>query len=151
MERPEDATLQWRNGSCGGSAGRLSARGRISRHSEKLPSGFAQTRNQNDLQPDEWFLEKTPSHALYIPEIKQLLPDSRFIHLVRDCRDVVASLMTASQGWGASWAPSSVELAAAMWAQAPVDAAKVAAKNLSPQEFREIRYEDLWKYFHSTR
>jgi hypothetical protein len=98
----------------------------------------------NGLQPDEWFLEKTPSHALYIPEIKQLLPDSRFIHLIRDCRDVIASLLTASQGWGASWAPSSVELAASMWAQ-HVDAAKIAAKNLSPQEFREIRYEDLWK------
>jgi hypothetical protein len=95
------------------------------------------------LQPDEWFLEKTPSHALYIPEIKQLLPDSRFIHLIRDCRDVVASLMTASRSWGASWAPSSAELAAAMWVQ-HVSAAKTAAKSLSPQEFREIRYEDLW-------
>lgn len=95
------------------------------------------------LQPDEWFLEKTPSHALYIPEIKQLLPDSRFIHLIRDCRDVVASLMTASRSWGASWAPSSAKLAAAMWVQ-HVEAVKIGARNLSSREFREIRYEELW-------
>jgi|ERR1044071_917654 LPS sulfotransferase NodH len=97
----------------------------------------------DSLQPDDWFLEKTPSHALYIPEIKQLLPDSRFIHLLRDCRDVVASLMTASRGWGASWAPSSAKLAAAMWVQ-HVEAVKTTAKNLSSHEFCEIRYEQLW-------
>jgi LPS sulfotransferase NodH len=95
------------------------------------------------LQSDEWFLEKTPSHALFIPEIKQLLPDSRFIHLIRDCRDVVASLMTASRSWGASWAPSSAKLAAAMWVQ-HVEAVKTGAKNLSTRDFREIRYEELW-------
>ena len=95
------------------------------------------------LQTDQLFLEKTPSHALYIPEIKQLLPESRFIHLLRDSRDVVASLMTASRGWGRSWAPNSAELAAAMWVQ-HVDAVKTAAKNLSDHEFCEVRYEDLW-------
>jgi len=96
-----------------------------------------------NLQPDEWFLEKTPSHALYIPEIKQLLPDSRFIHLLRDSRDVVASLMTASRSWGASWAPSNAKVAAAMWMQ-HVEAVRAATKNLSSNEFREIRYEELW-------
>jgi hypothetical protein len=96
-----------------------------------------------DLKPDELFLEKTPSHALYITEIKGLLPESRFIHLIRDCRDVVASLMAASRGWGATWAPSSAKVAAAMWVQ-HVEAVKSAAKNLSPREFCEIRYEDLW-------
>lgn len=97
----------------------------------------------DSLQPDEWFLEKTPSHALYIPEIKELLPDSRCIHLIRDCRDVVVSLMTASRGWGASWAPSSAKFAAAMWVQ-HVEAVRTAAKNLSCEEFCEVRYEDLW-------
>jgi LPS sulfotransferase NodH len=97
----------------------------------------------DDLQPDELFLEKTPSHALYIPEIKKLLPDSRFIHLIRDCRDVVASLMKASRSWGASWAPSRAKAASAMWVQ-HVEAVKSGAKKLSHQEFCEIRYEDLW-------
>lgn len=95
------------------------------------------------LQPDELFLEKTPSHALYIPEIKKLLPESRFIHLIRDCRDVVVSLLTASQSWGASWAPSSANHAAAMWVQ-HVEAAKNSAKGLSTYEFWELHYEDLW-------
>jgi hypothetical protein len=80
---------------------------------------------------------------LYIPEIKELLPDSRFIHLIRDCRDVVASLITASRSWGASWAPNSAKGAAAMWVQ-HVQAVKTAAKNLSTHDFCEIRYENLW-------
>jgi len=101
------------------------------------------------LQPDELFLEKTPSHALYIPEIKALLPDSRVIHLIRDCRDVVASLITASRSWGASWAPNNAKAAAAMWVQ-HVEAVKAAAKNLSTQEFCEIRYENLWKFPFNT-
>jgi LPS sulfotransferase NodH len=95
------------------------------------------------LQADEFFLEKTPSHALYIPEIKELLPDSRLIHLMRDCRDVVASLIAASRTWGASWAPNSARAAAAMWVQ-HVGAARTAAKNLSRREYCEIRYENLW-------
>jgi LPS sulfotransferase NodH len=98
----------------------------------------------NGLPPDELFLEKTPSHALYIPEIKELLPDSRFIHLIRDCRDVVVSLRIASRSWGASWAPNGAKAAAAMWVQ-HVEAVKSAAQNLSSHEFREIRYEELWK------
>src|ERR671933_387616 len=32
------------------------------------------------LGPDDLFVEKTPSHALYIPEILELFPQTRFIH-----------------------------------------------------------------------
>ena len=97
----------------------------------------------NRLQPDELFLEKTPSHALFIPEIKELLPESRFIHLLRDPRDVIASLMAASRTWGATWAPSDARIAAAMWLQ-HVQAVQAAVKNLSDQEFYELSYERLW-------
>jgi hypothetical protein len=134
-------------------SGRSSARGTIRRHATSTAASAMQRVRRSallkpvidGLPPDELFLEKTPSHALYIPEIKDLLPDSRFIHLIRDCRDVVASLMTASRGWGASWAPSSAKAAAAMWVQ-HVEAVKFAAKSLTSGEFHEIRYEDLWKF-----
>lgn len=37
--------------------------------------------------------EKTPANALYFFELSALFPESRFIHVVRDPRDVVASLI----------------------------------------------------------
>jgi hypothetical protein len=40
---------------------------------------------------DKWLLEKTPSNCLRIPFICALYPDARFIHLIRDGRDVVKS------------------------------------------------------------
>jgi LPS sulfotransferase NodH len=101
------------------------------------------------LQPDELFLEKTPSHALFIPEIKELLPESRFIHLLRDPRDVVASLMAASRTWGATWAPSDAGVGAAMWLQ-HVQAVQAAASNLTGQEFYELSYEKLWDFPRET-
>src|SRR5918911_4747159 len=33
-----------------------------------------------ELGAEELFLEKTPSHALYIPEIMELFPGTRFVH-----------------------------------------------------------------------
>ncbi|WP_243042647.1 sulfotransferase family protein [Dyella sedimenti] len=41
----------------------------------------------------QMWLEKTPNHLLYIPEIQALAPDARFIHVVRRGEDVLASLM----------------------------------------------------------
>jgi hypothetical protein len=68
------------------------------------------------LGPGELFVEKTPSHALDLPEIAELLPRCRVGPIVlRDCRDAVASLLAASRGWGAGWAPPTARGAAAMW------------------------------------
>ena len=39
------------------------------------------------LQPGELFLEKTPSHVMFIPEIRAMLAEARFIHVLRDARD----------------------------------------------------------------
>jgi Sulfotransferase family len=42
----------------------------------------------------EW-IEKTPHHLLYLPEIEQYLPDARFIHVIRPGMDVLASITDA--------------------------------------------------------
>jgi LPS sulfotransferase NodH len=94
------------------------------------------------LAPDEVFLEKTPSHALFIPEIKEVLPDARFIHLLRDPRDVVGSLLAASRTWGSDWAPRGASAAARIWLE-HVTAARAAAEHLSRDEFHEVTYEKL--------
>ena len=56
-------------------------------------------------------LEKTPGHALSWRNILRIFPDSRFIHIIRDPRAVVASLSSAGKGWGRAWAsPGVVEM-----------------------------------------
>lgn len=41
------------------------------------------------------WIEKTPHHLLYLPEIEHHLPNARFIHVIRPGMDVLASIMDA--------------------------------------------------------
>jgi len=61
------------------------------------------------------FLEKTPRHSLFIDEIHYVLPNAKFIYIVRDPYDVTESLIAASNGWGSEWAPKGVKKAAKLW------------------------------------
>ncbi len=94
------------------------------------------------LRPGEIFLEKTPSHVLYVPEIHALLPQARFINVLRDARDTVASLLSAARGWGSAWAPRRAASAARTWL-AHVEAGRQAQSALPADQFREVRYEAL--------
>ena len=97
------------------------------------------------LQPlsgDEIFLEKTPRHALHLDDIHALLPKARLIHLVRDPRDVVASLLAAHRSWGRHWAPGNATAAARLWCEF-VNSVKVSAQDIPSDLFYQIRYEDL--------
>jgi hypothetical protein len=95
-----------------------------------------------DLRPGELFVEKTPMHGLYFPEIQELLPEARFIHVVRDPRDVVSSLLAASRTWGVGWAPRRSTKAVSMWIEY-VRTATTALKCISPRQLLEVRYEKL--------
>lgn len=94
------------------------------------------------LQPRELFVEKTPSHVLFAPEIHALLPRARFVHVLRDARDTVASLLSASRGWGRAWAPRRASQAAATWVS-HVEAGRQAQRLLPTNQFFELRYEQL--------
>lgn len=94
------------------------------------------------LEAGQLFLEKTPSHAVFIPEIMELLPQSRIIHLIRDARDVSASLLAAARSWGSYWAPGHPRRAARMWVDY-VRAARDAARCVPKTQFLELRYEDV--------
>ncbi len=94
------------------------------------------------LAPGEIFVEKTPSHVLYVPEIHALLPRARFIHVLRDARDTVASLVSASRGWGRTWAPRRAADAARTWVS-HVQAARRARQLLPAGQYVEVRYEAL--------
>jgi len=95
------------------------------------------------LRLDEIFIEKTPSHAFFVSEILELLPNSRIIHMLRDPRDVIASLLAASKSWGALWAPRHAISAAQFWVK-HVNAVRQASVKLARSQFYELRYEDLY-------
>ncbi|HEV2694393.1 MAG TPA: sulfotransferase [Verrucomicrobiae bacterium] len=96
-----------------------------------------------DVGPGQIFLEKTPSNARYIPEIAELLPSAKIILMIRDPRDVTASLLAASRSWGSTWASRDVRGALDLWRE-HVCAAQAAGAKLPPGQFLELHYEDLF-------
>lgn len=89
-------------------------------------------------------VEKTPQHAQYMDRIVDLLPSSRFIHVIRDSRSVVASLLAASRApWGSRWAPADALTAARLWKSHVLQANKVGAA-LGPDRFITVHYEQLY-------
>ncbi len=85
-------------------------------------------------------LEKSPNNAFHTALIHRCLPEVRFIHVVRDGRDVATSMMKASQGWGRSWAPARVDDAAASWVRSVREAQSTRAFT---ERYVEVRYEAL--------
>ena len=88
--------------------------------------------------------EKTPANALYFRQLRDLFPDSPFVHVLRDGRDVVSSLL--NMDWRDSFGrpleiTQDASAAARAWV-AHVEAARDAAKT-DPDLFHEIRYEDI--------
>ena len=79
--------------------------------------------------------DKTPNYGLQIPRIRRLVPEARFVHIVRDPRDVVVSVR--GEWFRAGDDPAAM---AADWVRR-VEAARAAGAG--EEDFLEIRYEDL--------
>ncbi|MDX1509767.1 MAG: sulfotransferase [Nitriliruptorales bacterium] len=77
-------------------------------------------------------LERTPEHVKCIELILALFPGARFLHIVRDGRQAVASLLHQEFG------PNDVRAAAAEWRDAVV-----AGRSHGGEQVLEIRYERL--------
>lgn len=52
------------------------------------------------------WLEKTPEHLFYIPTIKSVAPDAKFIHITRNCHDVVPSIVKMWNAFTSDWSKS---------------------------------------------
>jgi hypothetical protein len=74
--------------------------------------------------------EKTPENAYYIAEFTKKFPDSKIIHIVRDPRDVIMSLMNRGL---------SINHAAMNWLTAVSSVKRIEHNN----KLIEIKYEDL--------
>lgn len=89
---------------------------------------------------------KTPQYALHVPTLDALWPEARFVHLVRDGRDVALSLLDWSRAQrslrAAPWNEDPVVSTALFW-ESHVRLAREAAPALGPRRYLEIRYERL--------
>ncbi len=82
------------------------------------------------------FGDKTPSHVLHMPYLATTFPESVFIHVIRDGRDVALALLDASFG------PTTVESAATYWTHR-VQTGRRAGRSLGPRRYLEVHYEHL--------
>lgn len=64
---------------------------------DQMMSSEAQARGKS-----AW-VEKSPENRLYISWIKRYIPSAQFVHVLRDGRDVVASLVDAAQRFPKNW------------------------------------------------
>ena len=91
--------------------------------------------------------EKTPDYVRRIPLLHQLFPQAKFVHIIRDGRDVaLSSVEWAEKGIG----PSKFELFAkhpfattAMWWCWQVASGRKDGRELGPSLYHELRYEQL--------
>lgn len=91
-----------------------------------------------------YLVEKSPSHLFAIPFIHELFPDARFIHVLRDGRDVAASVKAAAESWAPAWRKSfgkSIKASARAWRHAVKFALRQG--DVLGGQFMEIRYEEL--------
>lgn len=99
-----------------------------------LDAVFLQLARHNDMAP-RWG-DKTPEYTTQLDVIGPLFPDAKYIHLVRDGRDVALSLM------GRFWGPRNIYTAACDWKNS-VDAVDAFAATCAPGQFMTVTYEQL--------
>jgi hypothetical protein len=93
--------------------------------------------------PCRTFVEKTPEHCYFARLIVRCLPGARFIHLLRDGRHVVSSLLRAAREWDSRSPTGSAAVAGEVWARSVRAAHGIPALLSDPEDFREVRYEEL--------
>ena len=80
--------------------------------------------------------DKTPRYVTHLPALAALLPEARFIHVVRDGRDVAPGIV------GMRWGPDNLRGAAVYW-QRHVERGRSAGRALDPARYLEVSYEEL--------
>ena len=90
---------------------------------------------------DRW-AECTPLHLLYLPLIKQVIPDALVVHIIRDGRDVTASLYRV--GWirPLPWDRARAFVVAAIYWRWVVSKGRRYGRALGA-DYMEVHYEDL--------
>ncbi len=90
---------------------------------------------------------KTPAYVRNIPALHALWPDARFVHIIRDGRDVCMSILNwkkaeRTAGRYASWEEDPVSTTA-LWWERKVRKAREDGAAFGPGLYHEMHYEDL--------
>jgi len=90
-----------------------------------------------EMEGKKRWAEKTPGNILYLDRIYKEFPEAKVIHIIRDPKDVFASLRQASK-----W--DSVQVFVEMWCRFfGTDAALKKELAPGPEKYLSIRYESL--------
>ncbi len=95
-----------------------------------LPAAIA------EQQGKALFGDKTPGYARCVPQLAQAFPKAKFVHLVRDARDVALSLVKVGWYGGRPWR------SAEHWIER-VRASEQARAELGPTRMIRLDYSDL--------
>lgn len=86
------------------------------------------------------WLEKTPEHLYHIETIEKYVPRVRFIHIVRNGADVVASLYEATHKYPKPWKGAlDLDRCIERW----LEAIPLSSQHLHKQNHTLVRYEEL--------
>ena len=91
--------------------------------------------------------DKTPDYVRSIETLHNLWPDARFVHVIRDGRDVSLSMMDwpkcrPKPGDFATWQEDRVSTTA-LWWELNVRLGRMAGKSIGDKLYCEVRYESL--------
>ena len=79
---------------------------------------------------------KTPIHVMTMPLLAEIFPEARFVHLIRDGRDVTLSYLETEFG------PTTVVGGALHWRR-HVSRGRATGRELGLSRYHEVKYEDL--------
>lgn len=82
------------------------------------------------------YADKTPKYVKDTKRLLALFPEARFVHIVRDGRDVVLSFKDLT------WGPDSAIEGGLRWRNW-VDLGRAVARDLGSERYMEVKYEDL--------
>jgi hypothetical protein len=91
--------------------------------------------------------DKTPGYVRRIPTLHALWPEARFVHLIRDGRDVSLSAINWSRAYKlarrySTWTEDPTTTAAVWW-EWHVRLGREDGGSLAPKLYHEVRYEEL--------
>lgn len=83
-------------------------------------------------------LDKRPGYSKHTDDIHWLLPNAKFLHIIRDGRDVVGSIIKTGQKTG--WFQTDIKGATQTWTEYVLKAREASRFD---DRYMEVRYEDL--------
>ena len=91
--------------------------------------------------------DKTPPYVRYIGTLSELWPRARFVHIIRDGRDVCLSMLKwrmadRAAGRRSTWKEDPVTTTA-LWWEWLIRVGREAGTTLGPERYHELKYEDL--------